>query len=102
MLFHSDLRIPIAFVAFDVLRLEHPDGTPADPPTIRSAVPNWEIGDQIPRGPQRRTALRSHLRPESAVFLREAEEHELKTTSGLRPWNDEGVDRFRGSGSLAE
>jgi hypothetical protein len=30
-------------------KLEHPDGTPADPPTIRSAVPNWEIGDQIPR-----------------------------------------------------
>jgi hypothetical protein len=28
--------------------LEHPDGTPADPPTIRSAVPNW----QIPRGQQ--------------------------------------------------
>ena len=22
-------------------KLEHPDGTPADPPTLRSAVPNW-------------------------------------------------------------
>jgi hypothetical protein len=31
-------------------KLEHPDGTPADPPTLRSAVPNWEIGDQIPMG----------------------------------------------------
>jgi hypothetical protein len=32
-------------------KLEHPDGTPADPPTLQSAVPNWEIGDQIPMGP---------------------------------------------------
>jgi hypothetical protein len=22
-----------------------------DPPTIKSAVPNWQIGDTIPRGP---------------------------------------------------
>jgi hypothetical protein len=34
-------------------KLEDPDGTPADPPTIRSAVPNWEIGDRIPMGPDR-------------------------------------------------
>jgi hypothetical protein len=39
-------------VAF-TFRLEHPDGTPADPPTISSAVPNWEIGDRIPLGPGR-------------------------------------------------
>jgi hypothetical protein len=32
-------------------KLEHPDGTPADPPTLRSAVPNWSIGDKIPFGP---------------------------------------------------
>lgn len=32
-------------------KLENPDGSPADPPTLRSAVPNWEIGDQIPMGP---------------------------------------------------
>jgi hypothetical protein len=32
-------------------KLENPDGTPADPPTLKSAAPNWEIGDQIPRGP---------------------------------------------------
>lgn len=25
-------------------KLEHPDGTPGDPPTLRSAVPNWETG----------------------------------------------------------
>ena len=34
-------------------KLENPDGTPADPPMIRSAVPNREIGDQIPLGPGR-------------------------------------------------
>jgi hypothetical protein len=34
-------------------KLENPDGTPADPPTIKSAVPNWKVGDQIPRGPDK-------------------------------------------------
>ena len=29
-------------------RLEHEDGTPADPPTFRTAVPNWRAGDVIP------------------------------------------------------
>jgi hypothetical protein len=29
-------------------RLEHEDGTPAEPPTFRSAVPNWHAGDVIP------------------------------------------------------
>lgn len=32
-------------------KLEHSDGTPADPPTLRSAVPNCQIGDTIPLGP---------------------------------------------------
>ncbi len=32
-------------------KLEHPDGTPAEPPTLSSAVPNWQIGDEIPFGP---------------------------------------------------
>jgi hypothetical protein len=31
-------------------KLEHPDGTPADPPTLRSAVPDWAIGGEIPFG----------------------------------------------------
>jgi hypothetical protein len=39
-------------MAFTV-KLEHPDGIPADPPTIRSAVANWEIGDKIPLGPNK-------------------------------------------------
>lgn len=35
-------------MAFYELELE--DGTPADPPTYRSAVPNWSAGDTIPLG----------------------------------------------------
>jgi hypothetical protein len=31
-------------------RLEHRDGTPADPPTFRTTVPNWREGDEIPLG----------------------------------------------------
>jgi hypothetical protein len=38
-------------------KLEHPDGTPADPPTLRSAVPNWAPGDRIPLGPDRPALL---------------------------------------------
>lgn len=29
-------------------RLEHEDGTPSDPATFRTAVPNWKAGDIIP------------------------------------------------------
>jgi hypothetical protein len=39
-------------------KLEYPDGTPADPPTLRSAVPNWEIGDKIPLAPAGRSVRR--------------------------------------------
>jgi hypothetical protein len=28
-------------------KLEQPDGTPADPPTLRSAVSSWHAGDSI-------------------------------------------------------
>jgi hypothetical protein len=31
-------------------RLEHKDGTPADPPTLKVAVPDWRAGDTIPLG----------------------------------------------------
>jgi hypothetical protein len=34
-------------------RLEQEDGTPADPPTLRTAVPDWRSGDTIPLGPGR-------------------------------------------------
>jgi hypothetical protein len=31
-------------------RLEHEDGTPADPPTFHTVVPTWRAGDTIPLG----------------------------------------------------
>jgi hypothetical protein len=31
-------------------RLEHEDGPPADPPTLKTAVPDWRFGDTIPLG----------------------------------------------------
>jgi hypothetical protein len=33
-----------------LFRLEHEDGTPADPRTFRTAVPSWRPGDVIPLG----------------------------------------------------
>lgn len=34
-------------------RLEQEDGTPADPPVLRTAVPTWHAGDTIPLGAER-------------------------------------------------
>ena len=34
---------------FDCL-LDQEDGTPAEPPTLRPAVPNWQVGDTIALG----------------------------------------------------
>jgi hypothetical protein len=34
-------------------KLEYEDGTPADPPVLHSAVPNWKVGDTIPLGADR-------------------------------------------------
>jgi hypothetical protein len=34
-------------------RLENEDGTPADPPFLHTAAPNWSTGDTIPLGPAR-------------------------------------------------
>jgi hypothetical protein len=31
-----------------LFKLVRRDGTPADPPMLRAAVPNWRAGDQIP------------------------------------------------------
>jgi hypothetical protein len=36
--------MPFAFV----FKLEHADGSPADPPELHTAVPNWRAGDTIP------------------------------------------------------
>jgi hypothetical protein len=33
--------------------LEHEDGSPADPATFKTAVPNWKPGDAIPLGGNR-------------------------------------------------
>jgi hypothetical protein len=47
-------------------QLEHEDGTPADPPTYRGAVPNWNVGNAIPLGknaPRRRRVPRRRGRP---------------------------------------
>jgi hypothetical protein len=46
-------------------RLELEDGTPADPPVLHTAVPNWSAGDTIPLGAD--TVLR-------VVEIREAAE----------------------------
>jgi hypothetical protein len=32
------------------IKLEQADGTPADPPSIRTTVTNWRPGDTIPLG----------------------------------------------------
>jgi hypothetical protein len=34
-------------------KLEQGDGTPADPPTLHTAVPTWRSGDTIPLGRDR-------------------------------------------------
>jgi hypothetical protein len=33
-----------------IYKLELEDGTPADPPTLDTGVPNWRSGDEIPLG----------------------------------------------------
>ena len=33
--------------------LKHEDGSPAEPPTFSTAVPNWSPGDTIPLGSDR-------------------------------------------------
>ena len=45
-------------------KLEREDGTPADPPTLRTAVPNWSAGDTIPLG-RDRTLRVVEIRPGS-------------------------------------
>ena len=39
-------------MAFE-FRLEHEDGSPADPPTLKAAVPDWRAGNTIALGPGR-------------------------------------------------
>jgi hypothetical protein len=35
-------------------KLKHEDRTPAEPPTLRTAVPTWNSGDTIPLGRNRK------------------------------------------------
>jgi hypothetical protein len=37
--------------------LEYEDGSPAEPPALSSAVPNWRPGDTIPPGDSRALRL---------------------------------------------
>jgi hypothetical protein len=37
-------------------KLDLDDGTPADPPVLHPAVPTWQAGDNIPLGPDGRSA----------------------------------------------
>jgi hypothetical protein len=50
------------------MRLERADGTPAEPPTIQSAVTNWRTGDTIPLGRER--TLRTRLKNDKSHPLR--------------------------------
>jgi hypothetical protein len=57
-------------------RLEQEDGTPADPPTLRTAVPNWRSGDEIPLGGRtlRVVALRDDDADQAPVLIVEEAE----------------------------
>lgn len=41
-------------------KLEHDDGTPAEPPILRTAVPNWSVGDTIPHGGRTLRVIEEH------------------------------------------
>jgi hypothetical protein len=53
-------------------KLEHEDGTPADPPTLRTALSAWRPGDSIPLGRDRIvrvTDVRSAKEPDGDPLL---------------------------------
>jgi hypothetical protein len=51
-------------------RLERSDGTPADPPVLRTAVPNWRAGDSIPLGKRSLRVIDTRIAmPESELVL---------------------------------
>jgi hypothetical protein len=54
------------------LKLEHEDGTPADPPTFHTVVPTWHAGDTIPLGAGRAlrvVEIRSSSEPDGNPVL---------------------------------
>ena len=50
--------VPVGGMSF-TFTLEHEDGSPAEPPTLRTAVPNWRRGDTIPLGGDRTLGVQS-------------------------------------------
>jgi hypothetical protein len=66
-------------------KLEHPDGAPADPPTLRSAVPNW------------RSATRSRSVPVSRRCSSWDSERERTNTHGSSRRGNGGVASTAGS-----
>lgn len=78
-----------------VYRLELEDGTPADPPTLRTAVPNWSAGDTIPLGhgrtPRRRypvwngTGRRAGPSSGNCLDLRYRLSHAERASTTCRP-----------------
>lgn len=47
-----------------LFKLETAEGVPAEPPSLSTAVPNWQSGDEIPSG--RRTLRVVRVRDEDA------------------------------------
>jgi hypothetical protein len=51
-------------------KLERTDGTPANPPMLRTAVPNWGPGDSIPLGKRSLHVIDTRIAmPESELVL---------------------------------
>jgi hypothetical protein len=44
-----------------IYKLEHEDGTPADPRTFKTAMPNWRPGETIPLGRDRTLRSSTHV-----------------------------------------
>jgi hypothetical protein len=54
-------------------KLEHEDGTPADPPVLHTAVPTWQAGDTIPLGADRTLrVIETRLADEEPVLVVES------------------------------
>ena len=50
-------------------RLEHEDGTLADPPSFQTSVPTWRPGDEIPLGNGRTLGVTERLDDSDGAVL---------------------------------
>jgi hypothetical protein len=75
------------------IRLERANGTPAEPPTIRSAVTDWRTGDTIP------IAAGCSLRVVGIVATNEDEPPVLRRGRGLKSIYRRGLSFRRSSSS---